>query len=78
MGDAIFAFFGAPIAHEDDPQRAVAAGLDIVEAIAAYRTQVAAERGLDFNVRVGINTGRSWSARSARTCAWSTPRWATR
>ena len=30
MGDAIFAFFGAPIAHEDDPQRAVAAGLDIV------------------------------------------------
>ena len=57
MGDAIFAFFGAPIAHEDDPQRAVAAGLDIVEAISAYRTQVAAERGLDLNVRVGINTG---------------------
>ena len=30
MGDAIFAFFGAPIAHEDDPQRAVWAGLDII------------------------------------------------
>ena len=57
MGDAIFAFFGAPIAHEDDPQRAVAAGLDIVQGISAYRTQVAAERGLDLNVRVGINTG---------------------
>ena len=33
MGDAILAFFGAPIAHEDDPQRAVLAGLDIVQRI---------------------------------------------
>jgi class 3 adenylate cyclase/tetratricopeptide (TPR) repeat protein len=57
MGDAIFAFFGAPIAHEDDPQRAVWAGLDIVAGIATYREQVRAERGLDLNVRVGINTG---------------------
>ena len=57
MGDAIFAFFGAPIAHEDDPQRAVAAGLDIVGGISAYRAEVAAERGLDLDVRVGINTG---------------------
>ncbi len=57
MGDAIFAFFGAPIAHEDDPQRAVAAGLDIVGGISAYRAEVAAERGLDLDVRIGINTG---------------------
>ena len=33
MGDAILAFFGAPTAHEDDPQRAVMAGLEIVAAI---------------------------------------------
>jgi class 3 adenylate cyclase/tetratricopeptide (TPR) repeat protein len=57
MGDAIFAFFGAPIAHEDDPQRAVAAGLEIVERIGAYREQVKADRDLELNVRVGINTG---------------------
>jgi len=57
MGDAIFAFFGAPIAHEDDPQRAVAAGLEIVEGIAAYRERMKADRDLDLNVRVGINTG---------------------
>jgi class 3 adenylate cyclase/tetratricopeptide (TPR) repeat protein len=57
MGDAIFAFFGAPIAHEDDPQRAVQAGLDIVAGIAGYREQIKAERGLDLDVRVGINTG---------------------
>ena len=57
MGDAILAFFGAPIAHEDDPQRAALAGLDIVEGIQPYREQIKRERGLDFNVRVGINTG---------------------
>jgi len=57
MGDAILAFFGAPIAHEDDPERAVLAGLQIVNGIAPYRDQVHAQWGLDFNVRVGINTG---------------------
>ena len=53
MGDAIFAFFGAPTAHEDDPTRAVSAGLEIVDAIRAYRDGHDAE----LNVRVGINTG---------------------
>jgi tetratricopeptide (TPR) repeat protein len=57
MGDALLAFFGAPTAHEDDPQRAVRAGLEIVEGITVYRDQLQRERGLDFNVRVGINTG---------------------
>jgi hypothetical protein len=57
MGDAILAFFGAPIAHEDDPQRAVLAGLDIVESIKAYREEVSLSWGVDFDVRVGINTG---------------------
>jgi class 3 adenylate cyclase/tetratricopeptide (TPR) repeat protein len=57
MGDAILAFFGAPTAHEDDPQRAVMAGLEIVASIAPFRERLASERGLDLNVRVGINTG---------------------
>ena len=57
MGDAILAFFGAPIAHEDDPNRAVLAGLDIAQAIVPYREQVQREWGVDFQVRVGINTG---------------------
>ncbi|MBI3760286.1 MAG: AAA family ATPase, partial [Chloroflexi bacterium] len=57
MGDAILAFFGAPIAHEDDPQRAALAGLGIVEGIGDFRERMKRERGLDFNVRVGINTG---------------------
>ncbi len=57
MGDAILAFFGAPTAHEDDPQRAVMAGLEIVSSVTAFRERLARERGLDLNVRVGINTG---------------------
>jgi class 3 adenylate cyclase/tetratricopeptide (TPR) repeat protein len=57
MGDALLAFFGAPIAHEDDPRRAILAGLDIVESIKPYREQIEHSYGIIFDVRVGINTG---------------------
>lgn len=57
MGDAILAFFGAPIAHEDDPQRAVLAGLEILAAIEPYKQEIKTKWGFDFDVRVGINTG---------------------
>lgn len=57
MGDALLAFFGAPIAHEDDPRRAILAGLDIVEGIKPYREQIKEKYGVEFDVRVGINTG---------------------
>jgi class 3 adenylate cyclase len=52
MGDSILAFFGAPLAHEDDPQRAVLAGLDILAKITPYREKIMQEWGIDFNVRV--------------------------
>jgi len=57
MGDGLLAFFGAPIAHEDDPQRAILAGLDILQAVRAFAVEVKAHWSLDFDVRVGINTG---------------------
>jgi class 3 adenylate cyclase/tetratricopeptide (TPR) repeat protein len=57
MGDAILAFFGAPIAHEDDPERAIRAGLEIVATMQPYREKIAREWGLEIDVRVGINTG---------------------
>jgi len=57
MGDAVLAFFGAPTAHEDDPLRAVLAGLDILEGMQPFRERLSSEFELDFNVRVGINTG---------------------
>jgi predicted ATPase/class 3 adenylate cyclase len=57
MGDAVLAFFGAPIAHEDDPQRAVLAGLDIISGIEKFKAEIKDTYGMEFNVRVGINTG---------------------
>lgn len=58
MGDAILAFFGAPIAHEDDPERACRAALDIVASAGRYAARLEKERGIEgFNVRAGIHTG---------------------
>ena len=57
MGDAVLAFFGAPVAHEDDAERAVRAGLEIQVAASEYGKAIKANYGVDFNVRVGINTG---------------------
>src|SRR5919112_3747597 len=57
LGDAIIAFFGAPVAHEDDAERAVRAGLDIQAAAREYAELIKRDYGVDFGVRVGINTG---------------------
>lgn len=57
MGDAVLAFFGAPVAHEDDPRRAVLAGLGILDAMAPYADRVERRYGRTLAVRVGINTG---------------------
>jgi class 3 adenylate cyclase/tetratricopeptide (TPR) repeat protein len=57
MGDAVLALFGAPVAHEDDAERAVRAGLAIQEAAGPYALQVKRRYGVDFVLRVGINTG---------------------
>ncbi len=57
MGDGVLAYFGFPVAHEDDPQRAVRAGLAIVEAAGELDKKVAATYGATTAVRVGIHTG---------------------
>jgi class 3 adenylate cyclase len=57
QGDAMLAFFGAPVAHEDDPERAVFAALDMVEATDEFARQLKASQGIDFRIRAGINTG---------------------
>ena len=57
LGDAIIAFFGAPVAHEDDAERAVRAGLDIQAAAKEYAELVRRNYGVNFEIRVGINTG---------------------
>src|SRR5512133_92127 len=56
-GDGIMALFGAPIAHEDSPRRAVHAALGIQRAIRDVAQALQAERGLTLQMRIGINTG---------------------
>ena len=77
-GDGIMALFGAPIAHEDHAQRACFTALALLEDLAKYSEQLRREEGLNFSVRLGINSGEVLSAASTRTCAWTTPRRATR
>jgi class 3 adenylate cyclase len=56
-GDGIFELFGAPVAHEDHPQRALYAALRLQEAARRYSAQLVAEGGTPLEARVGINTG---------------------
>jgi class 3 adenylate cyclase len=61
--DAVMAVFGAPVAHEDDPERAVRAGLRILEAIEELNQ---ADPVLGLQVRIGITTGEAVVALGAR------------
>src|SRR5262245_45214129 len=56
-GDGVMALFGAPLAHEDSPRRAVHAALGIQRAIRDVAQVLEAERGLSLQMRIGINTG---------------------
>ncbi len=58
MGDGFIALFGLPLAYEDDAERAVRAGLEILQTASRIRTDLQAKFQLgDFDVRVGINSG---------------------
>jgi class 3 adenylate cyclase/tetratricopeptide (TPR) repeat protein len=56
-GDGIMAIFGAPIAHEDHAQRACYAALTILEEMSTFADEVRRRHGLNFSVRIGINSG---------------------
>jgi class 3 adenylate cyclase/predicted ATPase len=57
LGDGIFALFGAPIAHEDHAQRALYAALRLQEESQRYAERLRQAHGINFQVRVGVNTG---------------------
>jgi class 3 adenylate cyclase/predicted ATPase len=57
LGDGIFALFGAPIAHEDHPQRALYAALRMQEEMRRYAETLRREHGVNLEIRVGVNTG---------------------
>lgn len=69
-GDAVLALFGTPKAHEDDPERAIRAGLAVRNAIAELNT---ADKWLDLHIRVGIHTGEALVMLGARAAEgeWS-------
>jgi class 3 adenylate cyclase len=56
-GDGIFALFGAPVAHEDHPQRASYAALRMQEELRRYSGKLRENGNLPIEVRVGVNTG---------------------
>jgi class 3 adenylate cyclase/tetratricopeptide (TPR) repeat protein len=56
-GDGIMALFGAPIAHEDHAQRACYAALHLRDELKRYADELLLSRGIDFSVRMGINSG---------------------
>ena len=61
IGDAVMAVFGAPVAHEDDAERAVRAGLRILETI-----EELSDEGLELSVRAAVTTGEAVVALGAR------------
>ena len=56
-GDGIMAIFGAPVAHENHTQRACYSALSIQKAMRDYSAKIEKNYGLDFKIRIGINTG---------------------
>ena len=70
-GDGIFALFGAPVAHEDHPQRALHAALAMQEELRRYADRLRTDGKIPVEARVGVNTGevvvRLSHARARRT-----------
>jgi TOMM system kinase/cyclase fusion protein len=58
LGDGLLVYFGYPLAHEDDAQRAVRAGLGMVEAMGPLNARLSQEHGVQLDVRLGIHTGQ--------------------
>ena len=57
QGDELLAFFGAPVAHEDDPIRAVHAALELLDRLREYAREVRQEHDIEFAVRTSLSTG---------------------
>ena len=57
LGDGLLIYSGYPTAHENDPERAIKAGLSIIEAMTVLNERLEDEKGIRLAVRVGIHTG---------------------
>jgi class 3 adenylate cyclase/predicted ATPase len=59
LGDGVLAYFGYPVAHEDDARRAVHAALDTVESLAPVAARWRREAGVTLRVRIGVHSGQA-------------------
>jgi len=57
LGDGVLVYFGYPVAHEDDAQRSIYAGLEMLEGIEHLNCRLKSTQGLEIGVRIGIHTG---------------------
>jgi hypothetical protein len=74
LGNGVLAYFGWPRAHEDDAERAVRAGLELTSAVAKLEPKA----GPKLAARVGVATGRSWSAICSGRARPERKRWSAR
>jgi len=56
-GDAVITVFGSPVAHEDDPERAVRSALAMVARLGAMQDELATRAGRPIEMRIGVDTG---------------------
>ena len=66
IGDAVMAAFGVPVAHEDDPARALRAALRMQRRLAVLNVELAAAHGIELGMRIGVNTGEVLAATAPR------------
>lgn len=59
LGDGVLAYFGYPVAHEDDARRALRAGLAILQGMHPLAERCKRERGLEVRLRIGVHSGPS-------------------
>ncbi len=57
MGDGVMALFGAPIAHEDDPARAIRCALGMQNALKRVNDDLVSKHGITLQIRMGLNLG---------------------
>jgi class 3 adenylate cyclase len=66
IGDAVMAAFGVPVAHEDDPARALRAALRMQRRLPSLNRDLSADHDVDLAIRIGINTGQVMATTSPR------------
>ncbi len=59
IGDAVMAFFGAPVIHEDDTSRAVSVAVEIIETVEKMSCEFKKEFGVDLGFSIGVNLGEA-------------------